>query len=235
MKTKNNSDVIKGAVEIAQDIYDKVGGLEPMLSVDFKWAVDFTGKKKTVESRIGLFLSNDKMLEDRFEISGRLGFVAAVLSRLGLTSDPENILFVSEAWMGSDPSTRPSDDPKRKEVVIVATMDGDAKIHAQSYEILSSYKETQGGHVYIQKQIDKNPVGDQDIPNKVESSLLSSFWEIYKHTLGEMDRAPEIYERFKEVVAVNPVGAIETVFRASMDKYGPGNLHTNQTSYEKND
>lgn len=234
MKTKEEKDVLSGAMEIAQDIYNKVGGLEPMLSVDFKWAVDFTGHKGRKESRIGLLLSTAQMLADRIEISGRLGFVAAVLSKLKLTSEPENVLFVSEAWVSGDVSTRPSDDPKRKEAVIVAVMDKQEKLYTQINTIWSVYKETEDGNVYIQKQIDKNPVKETDTPDSAESPLLSAFWTTYRHTLNTMREESEILSHFAKVSSTDPQQVIEMVFRVSMEKYGQGDMYTGGISYEKN-
>lgn len=215
---KNIETVTKNALEIAGDLYSKMGGLDPMLSVDFDW---LRYNKQSGQTMLGLFLNSEQMVTDRFKIAGLIGYISALLVRLEISGDPKCVVFVSEAWVSKNNVNPPSEDPKREEVVVAAAVDKDSSVHVRMAPIRYQYSETEDGISRVVKRIERGAGADDGYT--AESPLLKNFWNAYNITLDAMDKenGDMSYKNFIEFAKTDPDHTVKMIFDSVFkDLYG---------------
>lgn len=202
----------------AETIYNQAGGFSPTAAIVFDWILYEKSKIENVEI-IGV-LSNEKLVENRNAIVARLGFVAALMEKLGLSSKPKYALFESEAWAGENPKVRPSDDPKRREVLISSGMDEKNNFFFDLKEIVSIYAEDSMGRAGIKKKLINCDKLRADAANGSNSPLLGAFWATYRasHKIFDKDKkggAPA-YKEFIELAAGGNRSTFDVIFQSSL-------------------
>ena len=216
----NIETVTKNALEIAGDLYSKMGGLDPMLSVDFDW---LKYNQKGGQTMLGLFLNSEQMVSDRFKIAGLMGYISALLTRLEISSEPKHVVFVSEAWVSKNNINPPSDDPKREEVVVAAGADNNHETYVSMVPIQYQYTETSDGTPRVIKRLVNDAPSGMDSGVEAQSPLLDNFWKVFHVTLEAIDagKGGMSYKHFIEPARVDPDSVVKIIFDAVFkDLYG---------------
>lgn len=214
-KVKVEVDVKKAVeqtFEIASTLFNKKGGISPMIFCDLSWVnEDIPEMAGLKEGKKGMALIlDDESVNSRRQIIYRLGSAVALLEMLGVVGKPTMARMASEAWSSSnlDSYRMPSDDPERKEVLMVSAtnrkLKTGTKIMSMKRRLFRKPK-----LVSIKGEVITYLADDKD-------SLLSSFWESYESVLKKVKK-DKVYKQFLKESKKNPGMIFKMVMAHALD------------------
>ena len=168
MDKKDLQGEVDKMLEFAKLSYEKAKQFNPTLVILARHNIT----KK--EQGLVMPLFNDELVNNRHKFLEHIGHELADKKEY----TPQAILWASEAWTsrvakGQDPNgIKPSQDPNRKEIFCITTMQADGKTGMQVYNIKRNKKEV---NLIVNKEMSKGL--------SVESNLLNNFWQGYNKAL----------------------------------------------------
>lgn len=188
-KTTGMEDSIIRKLETISSTYsDGVNFFPTTVFVDFKWAVKDKDVKEENMSICVPFKTDNK--KERFETMSRLGFAAAVLEKLGVTSAPDQAIIASEAYASRFDKSEAVDTTEEKitsdknkiEIALVHGVDKNGATSSMIREVVSKCKDS-GDSMSIVKELvvtERMKKDGMDKFNPLESPLLDEFWDGFK-------------------------------------------------------
>lgn len=227
---------IEKRFEVIRDAYAQGLGMFPTtVFIDLKWGIKEPGVKEKGMS-IGIPLRMEDNIE-RLNCLKKLGFASATMFKLGLTSEPDQVLIASEAYASvmTDEDIkksvkskkgvpRPSEDPGRLEVAIVHARNKDNQSLGAVREIVSIWNDTKEAvsmtkDLAITDRMKKNKLGKM-LP--MESPLLDEFWVGYEYGLVELEKEKKLggvsYMSFIDVVKENPALIMNEILDTALNQ-----------------
>lgn len=196
MKKKSISieELVASTAEKIEDIFKKGEQFTTIVLIDFSWILSDDGKSKlTDKNSVGIILASKDAVDARHEIIFALGHAAGILKTLEIVGEPTAIQLASEAWVSfmeakdviaGKPIVKPSNDPARREVLVVSGLDKSLKGSIIIKEITKSMLSDASGKVVSTvrtlKDFEiKKSKGSLTASSFTEKSLLHPFFEQY--------------------------------------------------------
>ncbi len=182
---KELSESIKQAFNAATTIFEERGMLFPALFFDFDW---LKAGSLPEESTTIVVMLIGKIADARSYVMTALGGAFALSEAMGMSSAPKAVRMVIEAWISEPkdgvPPVRASDDPMKKEGVLVCGMNRDKQTLLEMREIVRILDGLEGnsGNVSVKIELRETDLtrllGGKD--RTMAAPLLDKFWEGYQ-------------------------------------------------------
>ena len=168
--------------------------------------------KLPVKQGFFIALTEQVITENRVNFLKYLGMVIPTLELLGVVEAPESIVLCTEAWASTDLKvTRPSKDPKAKDVFVSTGLGIDGKSFFTIKEKVMKMVKVDG-----KTAIDTELVPlTETSPDNMTSPILDSFFESYHDTLKK-SKKEKGWKQFQTLADEDPVESFRQAIAAAI-------------------
>lgn len=219
-----------------KDVYESGANFFPTtVFIDLKWGMKTAGvKDKNMTICVPMEINDEGEQFLRFK---KLGIASATMFKLGLVSEPEQIMIASEAYASMVPvkdakkaikegkeMMRPSEDPDRIDVAIVHAQNKANQALGAVREIVSRWQDSNGTTSLIKDLAVTPRLKKNEITGAVEmkSALLEEYWKGYAHGLEALEEERKnmdvSYASFIEAAKEDPSGIMNDILEIALSE-----------------